>query len=151
MYICQRGQRDVATLLKQGGVTSLLHLPIDFFAALSNVAFFMSKPNITHDLLTGGWESCGVRVLYVTRHELRCCLRVREGIDVADCAAEPGQAGCQVSTVETLYNTINFSWSTHKRHSIARPKGRGMGCLLWVQRATYSVDLSILSSIKYLL
>ena len=33
-------------------------------------------------------------------------------------------------TVETLYNTINFCSSTHKRHSIARPKGRGMGCLL---------------------
>ena len=56
-----------------------------------------------------------------------------------------------LDTVETLYNTINFCWSTHKRHSIARPKGRGMGCLLWVQRATYCVDLSILSSIKYLL
>ena len=54
-------------------------------------------------------------------------------------------------TVETLYNTINFCWNTHKRHSIARPKGRGMECLLWVQRATYCVDLSILSSIKYLL
>ena len=54
-------------------------------------------------------------------------------------------------TVETLYNTINFCWSTHKRHSIARPKGRGMGCLLWVQRATYCVNVSILSSIKYLL
>ena len=57
----------------------------------------------------------------------------------------------RVNTVETLYNTINFCWSTHKRHSIARPKGRGMGCLLWVQRATYCVDLSIWSSIKYLL
>ena len=55
------------------------------------------------------------------------------------------------STVETLYNTVNFCWSTHKRHSIARPKGRGMGCLLWVQRATYCIDLSKLSSIKYLL
>ena len=54
-------------------------------------------------------------------------------------------------TVETLYNTINFCWNNHKRHSIARPKGRGMGCLLWVQRATYCVALSILSSIKYLL
>ena len=52
-------------------------------------------------------------------------------------------------TVETLYSTINFCWSTHKRHSIARPKGWGMGCLLWVQRATYCVDLSILSSIKF--
>ena len=56
-----------------------------------------------------------------------------------------------VITVETLDNTINFCSSTHKRHSIARPKGRGMGCLLWVQRATYCVDLSKLSSIKYLL
>ena len=54
-------------------------------------------------------------------------------------------------TVETLYKTVNFCWNTHKRHSIARPKGRGMGCLLWVQRATYCVDLSKLSSIKYLL
>ena len=54
-------------------------------------------------------------------------------------------------TVETLYNTVNFCWSTHKRHSIARPKGRGMGCLLWVQRATYCVGLSKLSSIRYLL
>ena len=53
--------------------------------------------------------------------------------------------------VETLYNTIHFCWSTHKRHSIARPKGRGMGCLLGVQRATYCVDLSIWSSIRYLL
>ena len=56
-----------------------------------------------------------------------------------------------IDTVETLYNTVNFCWSTHKRHSIARPEGRGMGCLLWVQRATYCVDLSKLSSIKYLL
>ena len=54
-------------------------------------------------------------------------------------------------TVETLYNTVNFCWSTHKRHSIAHPKGRGMECLLWVQRATYCVDLSKLSSIEYLL
>ena len=66
----------------------------------------------------------------------------------------PWKRGCWrhfAITVETLYNTINFWWSTHKRHSIARPKGRGMGCLLWVQRATYCVDLSKLSSIKYLL
>ena len=57
----------------------------------------------------------------------------------------------QVNTIETLYNTVNLCRSTHKRHSVARPKGWGMGCLLWVQRATYCVDLSKLSSIKYLL
>ena len=28
-------------------------------------------------------------------------------------------------TNHTMFN--NFCWSTHKRHSIARPKGRGMG------------------------
>ena len=61
------------------------------------------------------------------------------------------QYQCPIHTVETLYNTINFCWNTHKRHSIARPKGRGMECLLWVQRTTYCVDLSIWSSIKYLL
>ena len=62
-----------------------------------------------------------------------------------------GHLYIETGTVETLYNTVNFCWSTHKRHSIARPKGRGMGCLLWVQRATYCVDLSKLSSLKYLL
>ena len=64
-----------------------------------------------------------------------------------------GQVIIYIHTVETLYNTVNFCWSTHKRHSIARLKGRGMGCLLWVQslRATYCVDLSKLSTIKYLL
>ena len=28
-----------------------------------------------------------------------------------------------------LYNTINFLQNTHKRHSIARPRGRGMECI----------------------
>ena len=83
------------------------------------------------------------------------------GLNVLRCCPSPILWGWQynesitnhvfIYTVETLYNTINFCWSTHKRHPIARPKGRGMGCLLWVQRATYCVDLSILSSIKYLL
>ena len=70
-------------------------------------------------------------------------------IRMCACTLVP-EVTCHI-TVETLYNTINFCWSTHKRHSIARPKGRGMGCLLWVQRATYCVDLSLLSSMKYLL
>ena len=72
----------------------------------------------------------------------------------SDCcfnSSAPGRLERNLDTVETLYNTVNFCWSTHKRHSIARPKGRGMGCLLWVQMATYCVDLSKLSSIKYLL
>ena len=32
-------------------------------------------------------------------------------------------------TVRCHYNTVNF----YKRHPIARPLGRGMGCLLWIQ------------------
>ena len=31
------------------------------------------------------------------------------------------------------YNTANFHQNIHERHTIARPSGRGMGCLLWVQ------------------
>ena len=65
------------------------------------------------------------------------CEIVRERILSVDGTVDD----CGINTVgyivETLYNTINFCWSTHKRHSIARPKGRGMGCILWVQRATY--------------
>ena len=75
------------------------------------------------------------------------CGRVGNSLEMGDLRR---LATSLYSTVETLYNTIDFCWSTHKRHSIARLKGRGMGCLLWVQRATFCVDLSILSSIKYL-
>ena len=35
-------------------------------------------------------------------------------------------------TMRCHYNTVNFLQSSHNRHSIARPYGRGMGCLLWV-------------------
>ena len=31
------------------------------------------------------------------------------------------------------YNAVNFLTNIHKRHPIARPLGRGMGCLLWIQ------------------
>ena len=30
------------------------------------------------------------------------------------------------------YNAVNFLENFHERHPIARPLGRGMGCLLWV-------------------
>ena len=89
------------------------------------------------------------------KHQSSALLTLREGNPVDSFHNRPlmwNAFPCHgVITVETLYNTINFCWSTHKRHSIARPQGRGMGCLLWVQRATYCVDSSKLSSIKYLL
>ena len=38
------------------------------------------------------------------------------------------------NTVRCRYNAVNFLTNIHKRHPIARPLGRGMGCLLWIQR-----------------
>ena len=80
----------------------------------------------------------------------KCCIALCSKVFINHFYQMKASSEC-FNTVETRYNTINFCWSTHKRHSIARPKGRGMGCVLWVQRATYCVDLSTLSSIKYLL
>ena len=36
-------------------------------------------------------------------------------------------------TVRCRYNAVSFLPNTHKIHPIARPSGRGMGCILWVQ------------------
>ena len=38
-----------------------------------------------------------------------------------------------IYTVWCCYNTVKFLQNIHKRHPIARPLGRGMGCILWVQ------------------
>ena len=35
-------------------------------------------------------------------------------------------------TIRCRYNAVNFHPNPHKRRLIARPWGRGMGCLLWV-------------------
>ena len=40
---------------------------------------------------------------------------------------------CFKYTVRYRYNAVNFFKNIHKRHPIARPLGRGMGCLLLVQ------------------
>ena len=39
-----------------------------------------------------------------------------------------------IYTVWCRYNAVNFLTNIHKRHPIARPLGRGMGCILWIQR-----------------
>ena len=36
-------------------------------------------------------------------------------------------------TMRRRYNMVNFLKDIHKRHPIARPLGRGKGCLLWIQ------------------
>ena len=36
-------------------------------------------------------------------------------------------------TVWCRYNVVNFITNIHKRHPMARPLRRGMGCLLWIQ------------------
>ena len=37
------------------------------------------------------------------------------------------------NTVQCRYNAVNFLKNIEKRHLIARPLGRGMVCLLWIQ------------------
>ena len=37
-----------------------------------------------------------------------------------------------IYTARCRYNAVNFLTNIHKRHPIARPLGRGMGCFLWV-------------------
>ena len=40
------------------------------------------------------------------------------------------------STVRCRYNAVNFVTNIHRGHPIARPLGRGMGCLVWSQHLT---------------
>ena len=36
-------------------------------------------------------------------------------------------------TVRCRFNAVNYLTNIHKRHPIARPTGRGMGCVLWIR------------------
>ena len=45
-------------------------------------------------------------------------------------------------TVRCRDSAVNFPQNSHNRHSIARPWGRSMGCLLWVWRVIYILLLS---------
>ena len=44
--------------------------------------------------------------------------------------------------VRCCYNAVSLLQNPHKRHSIARPWGRGMGCLLWFQNLIHFLPLS---------
>ena len=41
------------------------------------------------------------------------------------------------------YNAVNFLQNLHRIHPIARPLGRGMGCILWVQTVIYTLPQSL--------
>ena len=53
-------------------------------------------------------------------------------------------------TVRCCYNAVNFQKNIHKRHTIARPLGRGMGCLLWIQHLIDIMREFMQSFIQYL-
>ena len=58
---------------------------------------------------------------------------------------------CQWHTTEWFHcNTVNILQITHNRHPIARPWGRAMGCLLWVQSLFYVLPLSQHYCIQYI-
>ena len=44
---------------------------------------------------------------------------------------------------------VYFHQNHHNRHPIARPSGRGMGCLLWVQALIYVLPLSLKCCMHY--
>ena len=48
------------------------------------------------------------------------------------------------------YNAVNFLTNIHKRHPIARPLGRDMGCLLWIQHLIDILPQSLQLFMQYL-
>ena len=48
-----------------------------------------------------------------------------------------------IYTVRCHYNAVNLTENPHKRHPIACPLGRGMGCLLWVHTDLYSSSIIV--------
>ena len=50
----------------------------------------------------------------------------------SDCMAQVA-AMTEKFTVRCRYNAVHFLQNINERHPIARPPGRRMGCLLWVQ------------------
>ena len=54
------------------------------------------------------------------------------------------------TTIQWRYNAVNFLQNPHNRHSLARPWGRDMGCLFWVQSLIYVLTLPSQCRLWYL-
>ena len=54
-----------------------------------------------------------------------------------------------LNTVRCRYNAVYFLQNPHNRHPIARPWGRAMRYLLWIQTVTYVLSQSLLYCIQY--
>ena len=69
------------------------------------------------------------RCLWVSK----CCLNTKSG-NRSFVLKRPSTHGhCATDIVRRRFNAVNFLINNPQRHPIARPPGRGMGCLLWVQ------------------
>ena len=61
---------------------------------------------------------------------------VRQGMEMTQIESATGR--CR-------YSTVNFLQNIHKRHPTARPSGRGMGCIFWVQPLIDTVSRSCIA------
>ena len=59
-----------------------------------------------------------------------------------NCATIFGTVGCH-------YNAVNIFQNIYKRHPIAGPSGRGMGCLLWIQHLNDNLLQFLQSFVQY--
>ena len=66
------------------------------------------------------------------------------------CKQTPMRTKMSINTVECCYNVDNFLKNIHKRHPIARPLGRGMGCLFWIQHLIGILPEFLQSFMQYL-
>ena len=66
---------------------------------------------------------------------VKCCMKLLNPDDVTtvqQSTTKPCAHFIMSNTVRCRYNAVNFLPNPHKRHPIARPWGRDMGCLLWL-------------------
>ena len=54
------------------------------------------------------------------------------------------------TTVRCRNNAVSFHQNSRKRHTIARPNGRAMVCLLWIEYLIYILPLSLQCSMQYI-